>query len=244
MTTPTADWRDSGGTLHKFQTEPGDGASPEERPVHGLPGALATALLDTASRLATVITSLATIDGHVDGLEGLAGSLNGYVDGLEGLATTLNALVTTQSGYVDQLEGYTDGLETLIGTTNTALTTLQGYVDGLETLIGTTNTNLATLHTDLSPPTVIYAGNKNVTTAGTSVALAASQALVRGEIRIRGKDANTGLVYINPGATAGSSGTGGDRLAPGEPMYVQCHNLADVSVDAAVSGEGVTYSAC
>lgn len=111
------------------------------------------------------VAALATLAGHVDGLETLLGSantlatsLNGYVDGLEGytdgietLIGTTNTSLTSIAGYVDGLEalhttlnGYVDGIEGLIGTTNTALTTLQGYVDGLETLSGTTNSLLTT----------------------------------------------------------------------------------------------------
>jgi hypothetical protein len=91
--------------------------------------------------------------------------------------------------------------------------------------------------TYLKPATIIYDGSKNVTTAGTRVVLAASQALTRG-VRVRGKDANTGLIYIG-GTTVSSSS---DRLAPGEPTWIDAGNFNLIYIDAAVSGEGVTYS--
>lgn len=120
-----------------------------------------------------ITAALATLAGHVDGLEGfsdgveaLIGSSNTkldtlatHVDGLEALLAATNAALATLTGNVDGLEGsatalngYADGLEALIGSTNAALTTLAGHVDGLEgftdgveTLIGSTNTALTTL---------------------------------------------------------------------------------------------------
>jgi len=179
----------------------------------------------------TAEADIAAIKGHVDGVEAALTTLTGHVDGLEALGTALN--------------GFVDGIETLIGTTNTALTTLQGYVDGLETLQTTIGGYLDTVETKLQsvidgqvPAATVYDGNKNVTTAGTRVVLASSQALTKG-VRIRAKDANTGLIYV--GGTGVSSSS--DRLAPGEPIWMDVNNLANVWIDAAVNGEGVTFSA-
>lgn len=83
----------------------------------------------TAAKQDTQITSLASIDGHVDGLETL-------------LAAT-NALLTTQAGYLD-------GLETLITSSNSTLTTQSGYLDGIEALLGTGNTSTGSLVTLLT----------------------------------------------------------------------------------------------
>lgn len=87
-----------------------------ERSVVSTDGAAASAGGGDASAAnqTTQITSLNSIDGHVDGLETLVGTSN----------TTLTAI-----------DGHVDGIETLIGTTNTTLTTIDGRVDGVETLL-------------------------------------------------------------------------------------------------------------
>ncbi len=149
------------------QVEPGDNGGSEQRFVHGLPLAVATNIADTASRLATIITSLSSISGFVDGIE-----------------TKLDAIAANQA-----------------------------------------------------PPSAAYHNGTNVTTAGTRVVLAASQALTEG-VWIRGKDANTGLIYIG-GATVSS--TNGDRLTAKERVFIRTNNLANVYIDSAVNGEGVTY---
>jgi hypothetical protein len=76
-------------------------------------GATDNAVLDA------IAASLVTIDGRVDGLEGLLATQAGYLDGLEGAVDGIEALLSTIDGRVDQLESYVDGLEGLIGTTNT-----------------------------------------------------------------------------------------------------------------------------
>ena len=128
-----------------------------------------------------------------------------------------------------------------------ATLTLRASTTGVVTQWGATvktGAQCVTLATDdpsltyLSPAGTIYDGSKNVTTAGTRVVLAASQALTKG-VRVRAKDANTGLIYI--GGTAVSSSS--DRLAPGESTWIDANNLAIIWLDAAVSGEGVTFSA-
>lgn len=56
------------------------------------------------ARLKTIADALATLAGHVDGLETLATALNGYVDGLEGLLGTTNSSLSTMIGHVDGIE--------------------------------------------------------------------------------------------------------------------------------------------
>lgn len=88
-------------------------------------------------------------------------------------------------------------------------------------------------------PTTIYHGQKTVTTAGTEVALAASQAILSG-VRIKALAANTGIIYV--GANQVTSGTG-FALAAGEEVFVEVANLATVYIDSSVNGEGVSYIA-
>ena len=147
-----------------------------------------------------------------------------------GNLATLAAAIVSSRMQVDLASTPTANLATLAG----AITSARMAVN----VDSTTQGKLDILHTDVGPVSTIYAGNKNVTTAGTPVALAASQALTRG-IRMRGKDANTNLIYFGPSSVT----SGSDRLAPGEPTWIDANNLANVYIDAAVSGEGVTFSA-
>jgi ABC-type transporter Mla subunit MlaD len=119
----TVQYKDNANAIHEFQKEAGDGGGSEVRPVHGLPAVLSTAIQDTASRLATIVTSLSTLDGHVDGLEA-------FLDGVETLLTAV--------------DGHVDGLEALI-------TTLNGYADGLEALLGDVKTKLDLVNANLAP---------------------------------------------------------------------------------------------
>ncbi len=70
-------------------------------------------------RLKVINTTLTSIFGAVDGLEGFTDGLEGFLDGVETLLTTANTNATTLQGLVDNLETYLDGVEGLIGTTNT-----------------------------------------------------------------------------------------------------------------------------
>jgi len=88
-------------------------------------------------------------------------------------------------------------------------------------------------------PATIYHGQKTVTTAGTEVALASSQAILSG-VRIKALAANTGIIYV--GANPVTSTTG-FALAAGEEVFVEVANLATVFIDSSVNGEGVSYIA-
>lgn len=94
----------------------------------------------------------------------------------------------------------------------------------------------ATVTTSEAAPTTIYNGNKNVTTAGTRVTLASSQAVK--SITIKAKIANTGTIYVGDTSVSSSNGF---ALAAGETLSLDLANLNTVNLDASVSGEGVTY---
>jgi len=81
-------------------------------------------------------------------------------------------------------------------------------------------------------------GQTNVTTAGTRVALGASTAILG--VVIRAKLTNTGLIYVGDSGVTSSNGYILDR---GSAVTVGVDNLADVSIDSSVSGEGVSYLA-
>ena len=88
-------------------------------------------------------------------------------------------------------------------------------------------------------PTTIYHGQKTVTTAGTEVALASSQAILSG-VRIKALAANTGIIYVGANPVTSSTGF---ALAAGEEVFVEVANLATVYIDSSVNGEGVSYIA-
>lgn len=79
-------------------------------------------------------------------------------------------------------------------------------------------------------------GSKNVTTAGTRVQLAASQACK--EVEIVAKSTNTGNIWVGGSAIAAGSGR---PLLPLQSMIVKVSNLNLIYLDSDVNGEGVTY---
>jgi len=101
------------------------------------------------------------------------------------------------------------------------------------------NGNLKTAVQEITLPTTIYNGNTNVTTAGTRVVLAASQAILSG-VTIKAKAANTGVIYVGSSTVAAANGY---ALAAGESVFLEIANLNTVNLDSSVNGEGVTYLA-
>lgn len=93
--------------------------------------------------------------------------------------------------------------------------------------------------TTIALPTVIYNGNTNVTTAGTRVVLAASQAILSG-VTIKAKSANTGTIYVGSSTVSSSNGY---ALSPGDSVFLEIANLNTVNIDSSVNGEGVTFAA-
>lgn len=89
----------------------------------------------------------------------------------------------------------------------------------------------------IAVPGAIYHGQTSVTTPGTAVALAATQALLSG-LTVKARAANTGLVFV--GASDVSSANGFE-LAAGEQLFIEVGDVATVFVDAAVGGEGVAW---
>jgi len=99
-----------------------------------------------------------------------------------------------------------------------------------------TDASATTQPISVAAPTTIYHGKKTVTTAGTRVALASSQA-VR-SVCIKALQTNGGYIYV--GDTSTSSTTGFQLLA-GDTISLDIANLNTVYIDSSVSGEGVTY---
>lgn len=107
-----------------------------------------------------------TMIGHLDGVEGLLGTIDadtgnistkidtiaGAVSGTEmqvDIVTSALPSGAATSAKQDTIIGHVDGIETLIGSTNTKLDSVISGVDGLEALIGTTNTNTGSIVTSV-----------------------------------------------------------------------------------------------
>lgn len=87
-------------------------------------------------------------------------------------------------------------------------------------------------------PASVFNGKTTVTTAGTRVALASSQA-VRSVV-VKALVANTGTIYVGSSAVTSSNGF---ALLAGDSVSLDIANLNTVNVDCSVNGDGVTYAA-
>lgn len=88
-----------------------------------------------------------------------------------------------------------------------------------------------------APPTTPYMGQTNVTTAGTEVTIASSQAISVG-VTVKAKHTNTGLIYCGTNPVTSSTGY---ILRAGESVFIAVANLNTIYVDSSVNGEGVSY---
>lgn len=91
----------------------------------------------------------------------------------------------------------------------------------------------------IATPATLFSGRKIVTTAGTAVALAASQTVKSG-VTIKALHENTGWIYVGPSGVTASNGF---VLDAGESHFIDIDNLASIYLNSSVSGEGVSYSA-
>lgn len=85
-------------------------------------------------------------------------------------------------------------------------------------------------------PTTIFDGKTTVTTAGTRVALASSQAVQ--SVTIKALSTNTGIIYVGNSSVSSSNGF---QLSAGDSISMDISNLATVFLDSVNNGEGVTY---
>lgn len=93
--------------------------------------------------------------------------------------------------------------------------------------------------TSMPMATAIFNGQKAVTTAGTQVALASSQAITH-SVKIKALHGNSGWIYVGNSSVSSSNGY---VLDAGETLEIQVANLATVYIDSSVNGEGVSYVA-
>ena len=89
--------------------------------------------------------------------------------------------------------------------------------------------------------TALAHGVKTVTTAGTDVALASSTTIKK--VVVQAQTDNTGLIAVGATGVDATESTGtGIILYAGDTFTIETDNLADVFIDATVSGEGVRFS--
>lgn len=84
-------------------------------------------------------------------------------------------------------------------------------------------------------------GQQTVATAGTSEALngGTTEVVPNGAgLAIRAHTGNTDEIYVGDGTVSASTGF---ALGPGESLSLNVSDVADVHIDAAVSGEGVSW---
>ena len=85
-------------------------------------------------------------------------------------------------------------------------------------------------------PSTVNSGNKNVTAAGTAVALVSSSTPCQA-VDVSAKRTNTGNIFIG-GSGVDSTGR---ILAPGDSISLDIKDVQAVFIDSAVSLEGVTF---
>jgi len=85
----------------------------------------------------------------------------------------------------------------------------------------------------------VYSGQKTVTTAGTALPLGSQS--INAPLAIKALDTNTDVVAIG-NVSEDVTVSNGLRLSPGELIIMQyIGNLANLFIDSAVNGEGVSW---
>lgn len=85
-------------------------------------------------------------------------------------------------------------------------------------------------------PSGLGSGQKNVTTAGTAVALAATTTIV--SVTITALRTNTGFIYVGG---SGVDSTNGLKLVRGASVSMDITDIATVFIDSDTNGEGVSF---
>ncbi len=86
-------------------------------------------------------------------------------------------------------------------------------------------------------PSTVDSGNKNVTAAGTAVPLS-STSIPCQAVDVSAKRTNAGIIYVGG---SGVSSSNGRWLYPGDAVSLNIRDVNATYIDAAVSGEGVTF---
>jgi hypothetical protein len=154
-----------------------------------------------------------------------------------GLTETAPATDTASSGLNGRLQRIAQRITSLIALLPAALG--QGTMaQSLRVVVASDQATYPVTAT-VALPTVVYNGLTNVTTAGTRVVLASTQAIVSG-VTIKARASNTGTIYVGSSAVSSSNGY---SLAASESVFLEIANITTVNIDSSVNGEGVTYIA-
>lgn len=100
----------------------------------------------------------------------------------------------------------------------------------------TTHRMLVDANASIAGNGTIGDGSKDVTTAGSRVALASSTSCKK--VHIQAKIANTGSIYVGGSTIATGRGV---ELLPLATITLTISDLSLVYIDASVSGEGITF---
>ena len=154
------------------------------------------------------------------------------------------ALSPTDNAVLDAMVTDLAALEVLSTAANALLTTIDSDTNDIKTAVEVIDNAISgsEMQVDVKEvdlPTTVYHGKTTVTTAGTEVTLASSQAIKSG-VTIKALSGNTGLIFV--GANPVTSTTGLELNAK-ESVFLEVANLTTVYIDSAVNGEGVTYIA-
>lgn len=156
------------------------------------------------------------------------------------VSETAPASDTASSGLNGRLQRIAQRITALIALIPTALTGSGNFKTAVLEALPAGDNNVGNVDiASIAIPTTFYHGQTTVTTAGTEVALASSQALLSG-VTIKAMAGNTGFMYVGKNPVTSTTGF---ELDAGEQIFIETDNLADVYVDSSVNGEKVCYSA-
>lgn len=119
------------------------------------------------------------------------------------------------------------------GSPSADVISVQGVANGRSIIV---DGSAVTQPVSISVPATIYNGKKTVTTAGSRVSLASSQACK--SVCVKALQTNSGYIYVGDSFV---SSTTGFQLLPGDTISLDISNLNTVTIDSSVSGDGVTY---
>lgn len=213
----------------------------------------------TAAKQDTGNTSLSSIDGKITacntgavvlaagtaevGKLAAGTALIGKV-GIDQVTANANEVVVKSGNCVVDLGANND-----VTVTNSTASNLKAEVVGTGTfavqatldaettkVIGTVNV-AASQTIGQTAPSTIGSGTKDVTTAGTRVALAASTTCKK--VYITAKETNTGKIYFGGSSVSETSGA---FIYAGAMVVLDIDNLSSVYIDSEVNGEGVLFT--
>ena len=198
------------------------------------PAAITNYALETGGNLATLAGGVTSnkYQTNTAQINGVAPSMG---NGISGTGVQRVTIASDSTGQVTLAAGsQTIGkLGSNSGVTIGAVEIAAAQTLSTVTTVGTITNNVNTVEV---APTTIFNGKTTVTTAGTRVTLAASQAVK--SVTIKALSTNTGLIYVGNSSVAS---TNGYQLAAGDTISLDISNLNTVNIDSAVNGEGVSY---